>query len=1061
VAVLLDSLGRSRTGGFAMARSPCACRVRVRSGVTVFRLLGAVELELAGRLVELGPVKQRTVWAALLVDAGHLVTWSDLAERVWGEVPPAGPRRVLYTYGNRVRRVLDRANAAGEEPQARLVRRAGGYLLEIDPDRVDLHRFRRLVATAREPSCSDDDQADLLREALRLWRGTPLPDLPGEWAAGVRDTWQKQRIGAVVHWAEAELRLGRHEDVIGPVRTLLAEHPFAEPLAGVLIRALAAAGQDAEALDCFAVTRARLVDELGIEPGPGLRAVHEALRRGELTQRTHTAAPPASSVTVRPVPAQLPADVHAFTGRQAELSELDSLLAAANHTDDRALRAAGAAAPPSAALISAVSGTAGVGKTALAICWAHRVRDAFGDGQLYVNLRGYDPEQPVSAADALAGFLSALGVAGQDIPLDEGERAARYRTEISGRRMLVVLDNAGSVEQVRPLLPGTASCVVVVTSRDSLAGLVARHGARRLDLDLLPIADAVILLRRLIGERVVAEPDAAAVLAQQCGRLPLALRVAAELATARATVPLSELVGELADQQRRLDLLDAGGDPRAAVRAVFSWSYQHLPAEAGRVFRLLGLHPGPDLDPYAVAALAGHGLDRARRLLGQLTRAHLTQPTGPGRHGMHDLVRAYAARLAHAEDSEAYRQAALTGLFDYYLATAGAAMDTLYPAERHRRPHAAVSPAPAPPLTERAAARAWLDAERHTLTAVCAHTAAHGWPAHTTRLSATLFRYLDTGGYYPDALTVHSHALYAARHAGDQAGEAYALTYLGAVHFRMGRYESAADHNQRALALHRRTGDRAGEARTLNNLGTDYERLGRYGPAADHYQQALLLYRRIGDRAGEADALNNLGEVDRRLGRYGPALEHHRQALALYRELGDRVGEAHALTDLGDVGIQAGRYGAAADDYQESLTLFRELGHRVGEAYALSHLGDAHARLGRYGPAADYHGQALALSRETGDRYGEACALNGVGEAMHLTGRSAEALAQHGAALAVAVEIGERDEQARAHAGLGQNHHAAGDLTRAREHWQLALALYTDLSSPRAEDARAQLVALG
>ena len=370
-------------------------------------------------------------------------------------------------------------------------------------------------------------------------------------------------------------------------------------------------------------------------------------------------------------------------------------------------------------VISAIGGTAGVGKTALAVQWAHQVAGRFPDGQLYVNLRGYDPGQPVTAADALAGFLRALGVPGQDIPAEEDERAARYRSLLAGRRMLVVLDNAGSVEQVRPLLPGAAGCVVLVTSRDALAGLVARDGARRLDLDLLPLPDAVGLLRALIGARVDADPAAAAALAERCARLPLALRVAAELAAARPDVPLAELAGELADQQRRLDLLDAGGDPRTAVRAVFSWSYRHLDADAGPGVPAGRPAPRPRLRP-----ARRRRADRHHRGAGPpgcwtvLARAHLIQPAGPGRYGMHDLLRAYAAELAATEDGEEARRAALTRLFDYYLAGAAAAMDALYPAEQHSRPRPPASAQPVPPLPTAATARDWLDAERASLVGV-------------------------------------------------------------------------------------------------------------------------------------------------------------------------------------------------------------------------------------------------------------------------------------------------------------------------------------------------------
>jgi len=791
-----------------------------------------------------------------------------------------------------------------------------------------------------------------------------------------------------------------------------------------------------------------------------------------------------------PVPAQLPADVDVFTGRTAELAELDKLLP---HTAQCPPAAGGSS---TAVVISAVSGTAGVGKTALALRWAHRVRAEFPDGQLYVNLRGYDPDQPMAAGDALAGFLRALGVAGQDIPLEVDERAAAYRSLLDGRRMLVVLDNASSVEQIRPLLPGTPSALVVVTSRDSLAGLVARHGAQRLDLDLLPPSDAITLLRALIGERVNVESDEAAALAEQCARLPLALRVAAELAATHPATPLAALVAELADQQRRLELLDAGGDLHTAVRAVFSWSYQHLSAEAARAFRLLGLHPGPDLDPYAAAALTPTSVEQAQHLLDLLARAHLVQPTSPGRYGMHDLLRAYASHLAADEE----RRRALTRLFDHYLATAAAAMDTLHPAEQGRRPHIYPSGTATPPVDDPPAARAWLDAERTTLSVTCAHTATHGWPGHTTSLASTLFRYLHVGGHYPDAMAVHTHALHTARDTGDLAAEARTLSNLGAVYWEQGHYQQAADHFQQALILAHEIGDRADEAIALGNLGTVYRRQGHSEQAAEHHQQALTLFRELGDRAGEARALGNLGNVYWQQGRYQQAAEHHQQALTLFRELGDRADEARVLTSLGNVYSQQGRYQQASDHLQHALALSRELGDRAGEASALDNLGlvyqrqdryqqavehhqqalaltreignrageadvltslgNVYQRQDRYDHAADHHQQALTLFRELGDRAGEARALNGVGETHHATDQFDQARIQHTAALALATQISDRYEQARAHNGLAHTHHAIGELDQARHHWRHALTLYTDLGIPDADDIHAHLATL-
>jgi tetratricopeptide (TPR) repeat protein/transcriptional regulator with XRE-family HTH domain len=753
---------------------------------------------------------------------------------------------------------------------------------------------------------------------------------------------------------------------------------------------------------------------------------------------------PADPPTSTHVPAQLPADVSAFTGRAEQLAQLDTLLA-------------GIGDQPNAVIISALSGTAGVGKTALAVHWAHQVIDRFSDGQLYVNLRGYDPDQPMAPADALARFLTALGVAGPDIPQDLDDRAARYRSEIAGRRMLILLDNARSVEQVRPLLPGSSACTVVVTSRDSLAGLVAIHGAHRLDLDLLPPADAVALLRRLIGPRVDAEPDATTILAGQCARLPLALRVAAELATRRPTTPLTELIAELADQQRRLDLLDSGGDPHAAVKAVFSWSIQHLPADAVRVFRLLGLHPGPDADPYAAAALAGTGLAPAHRVLDLLARAHLVHPTTLGRYGMHDLLRTYAAGLTRTHDTDQTRHAALGRLFDYFLATAATAMDSLYPAEAHRRPRVAPPATPVPDLTDPNRARAWLDTERACLVAAAAHAAAHGRPTHTIQLSTTMHRYLQGGGHYHDALLLHGHAHRAAAQVGDVAGESHALRELGATYLQLGRYGLADDYLQRALAQFRQTHDQTGEAITLTTLGVIHERLGSLRPAVDHHERAVDLFRSVGDQTGEAQALNNLATAELRLRRYGPAADHLTDALALFRKLGNMLGEAHALNNLGLVEQERGDDRSAADHTQQALARFRKLGNLMGEARAMENLGVIHIHLGQPKQAADYFSQALTYYRETGDEDGKAWPLNGLGEAARAAGHPADALTYHTEALTIATETGIRDQQACAHIGLGQAHRALGDLAHARAHYEQALALCTDLDLPDAAQVRAYL----
>jgi DNA-binding SARP family transcriptional activator/tetratricopeptide (TPR) repeat protein len=1042
-----------------------------------FRLLGPVELWTGAAPVELGPAKQRTVLAALLVDAGRVVPVEELADRVWGPALPAQPRRLLHAYVTKARAVLREALPAAVAVP--LDRRADGYLLQAGAEQVDLHRFRGLADRARDLT-DDAARAAALREALTLWRGAALTGLSGPWVERTRDDLERQRVAAVVAWAGLELRLGNPHAVLADLRELAGRYPLAEPVAAALMQALADTGRPADALALYSTMRRRRVDERGTEPGPRLRELQEAVLRGDRdagalrTPATNGTAGTAAGTTAGtagtaagtaaasagadpapgPPPAQLPADIPGFTGRARELSELDGLLA-------------GVAAAPAAPLsITAVSGPAGVGKTALAVRWAHEIRSRFPDGQVSVDLRGAGPGQPMTAGEALAALLAAFGVAGPDLPVDVAERAARWRAETSGRRILIVLDNAASVEQVRPLLPGAGGCLLVVTSRDPLTALAARPGAHRLALEPLPAADAVALLRVPAGGRVDAEPAAAAALAEDCGRLPLALWIAAELAASRPGVPLADLAADLAAglTDHRRPALAAGGDAPGAVRPVFSWCYQQLAADMARAVRMLGRHPGPDCDAYALAALTGSGLDAAAGLLERLRRAHLVHPLGgPGlaaRYGMHDLLRGYAAERAAADAGTDDQPAAVTRLFDYYLATAAAAVDLLHPAERSRRPPVAPSGGPVPPIADAGAARRWLDAELPALIVLCTRAAEHGQLGHARRLRATLYRYLDAGGHHEAALAVHTAGLDAARQAGDPVAEADALTHLGVVRWRLGQHEQAAADQRRASGLYHRTGQPLGEARALNGLGIAYQTLGRYEQAADHHLTALTLYQQLGDRLGQARALSNLGAAEQTLGRYDPAAGHLRQALTRYRQVGEPLGEASALTNLGLIETQRGRPDQAIDCFHQAIALFREGHQPAGEAKARTLLGEVYAGLGRYREAIDLHREALDLLRRIGDREAEVDALNSLGDAWRGAGRLVDAHDTYTAARAAAVRTGERHQQARADTGLGDTCRATGQGEQALRHWRRALDLYTELGSPEAAEILVRLEAL-
>jgi DNA-binding SARP family transcriptional activator len=688
-----------------------------------FGVLGPVEVWVDGRQADAGHARQRAVLAVLLLDAGRVVPLDVLIDRVWGEDPPRSVRNIVYGYVARLKALI----ASGQDPGVSLSRCTGGYVLRAEAEHVDAGRFRRLVTEAAAAAEDGERAAAALGRAVALWRGPALAGLDSPWLNAMRATLELERSAAMLDLGDIRLRRGEHAALAGELTGQAAAAPADERLIGQLMLALYRCGRQAEALRWYEQTRRHLADELGTDPGPALAALHQQILRADRALAAPAAAVPAAEPDARaalirppaaPVPRELPADVSAFTGRAAELRRLDELTGGAT----RAGRA-------SAAVISAVSGTAGVGKTALAVHWAHRAAGMFPDGQLHVNLRGYDPAQPLTSAGALAVFLRALGVPDDDIPAGEDRRAASYRSLLAGKRMLVVIDNARTADQVRPLLPGTAACAVVVTSRDSLAGLVARDGAARVDLDLLPLDDAVGLLRELIGARADAEPAAAAELAGQCSRLPLALRVAAELAAARPGIPLADLTCELADEQRRLDLLDADGDQRTAVRSVFSWSYRHLDTAVARAFRLTSRHPGPDFDSPAAAALTGCTVDQTRRALDTLARAHLVHPTGPDRYGMHDLLRAYGRRLADAEEGEQRVREALARLADHYVHAAAGASDPPCP-----------SVAPRPEAAENGETPRWIVEQRAILIAAAAEFAG---PRRATRLDMTLLRRAD------------------------------------------------------------------------------------------------------------------------------------------------------------------------------------------------------------------------------------------------------------------------------------------------------------------------------
>jgi len=940
------------------------------------RLLGPVELEVRGQLMELGPPQRRTVVAALAVDAGRPVPVDVLTERVWGVAAPPGARRALHAHIARIRRVCEQTGDAGEEA-LRLLRRSGGYQLQADPDQVDVHLFRRLDGLARQPGQPAGTRVSLLREALALWRGEPLSGLVGPWAERVRQTWRRRRIDAAVLLAELELREGDPAAVVEPLTELLGEHPLTEPLAETLMRALHAVGDSAGALRCFAEIRQRLAEELGADPGERLSGTHEAILRGRpagavrparragssaprTTAAVSRTTPSAAAADVtdsapgpRDIPAQLPMGIGNFTGRAEELARLDDLLAEVERQ-------------PTAVVVSALSGTAGVGKTALAVHWARQARAAFPDGQVYVNLRGFDPGgAAVGVAEVVRGFLDAFGVPANRVPRGLDAQAALYRSLLAGRRVLIVLDNARDAEQVRPLLPGAPGCLALITSRNRLTGLAAAEGAHLLPVDLLTPAEARELLAGRLGAvRVAAEPAAVDEIVVQCAGLPLALAVVAARAAGRPGLPLTGLADELRTAARRLDPLD-GDDELTAVRSVFQWSYRMLSPEGARLFRLLGLHPGPDTTAPAAAALAGITVAGAGVLLAELTEAQLLTEHRPGRFTAHDLLRAYAAELAVVHDSDATRHSATHRLLDHYLHTAYAA-DALL---TRRRDPMTLAPAVPGALPGRPAdqeeALAWFSAEYPVLLSAVQRRQP-GFDTHTWQLAVTLGTFLERQGHWQALAAAHTAALESARHSHDQPGQANAHRGLGLAWHRLERPDLSREHYLLGLGLFRELGNPAGQARIHQNLAIAASARGVHKEALEHARLSLDHFRAAHDRGGQAIALNEIGWYLAKLGEHREALAYCRQALAAVQEIGDLNGEAHTWDSLGYVHRLLGRFTEAVECYEQALRLFRKTGDRRSEALGLAYLGDTHEAAADPGAAELAWSRALAVFDELG-----------------------------------------------------------------------------------------------
>jgi DNA-binding SARP family transcriptional activator len=939
-----------------------------------FRLLGPLEVRAGEDWQGIGAPKWRSVLAVLLIRTGQVVPADVLINELWGDAPPAKATNLISIYVLRLRRLL------GDADSALLVTRAPGYQLRIGAADSDAQVFEAMVRDGRRALAAGEaeDAATRLAEALALWHGSPLADVaPTPLVEAEAERLAELRLDATELRIRAELACGGHAQVIPELRRLLASHPLREGLWLLLMQALDGAGRHAEALDAYSQARTAISDELGVDPGTelrqfyaGLLARDDVLARdggdapGDILAGTVTAgsAPAGSAAAAAalpqpvPVPAQLPMDVADFTGRDDQIRHLVGLLSGTGDDGDSG-----------AVRIALVAGSGGLGKTSLAVHAAHRVRASFPDGQLFVDLLGATAH-PLAAGDVLARFLRDLGIDGRQIPIDEDERAARYRTSLAGRRVLVVLDNARDAAQVRPLLPGTASCAVLVTTRGRMPDLAS---TRLVDLDVLDDDDALTLFTRIVGDqRAADEPEATAELLLACVGLPLAIRICAARLASRSGWTIRDLASRLRDTRRRLDEMRVGD---LEVRASFQVSFASLPASAhpdgitpADAFRMLGLWPGPSISSAAAAALFGTPESRAIDALETLVDAHLLESTAPDRYKFHDLLRVYSSERAMADLSGPARDAAIGRLLTWYVRTADAAATAVAP----HRYNMALEPGGADPapLSFAAAddALSWYDGERANVVAATRQAAASGRHDIAWRLPAPLFIVFESRYNWADLITTHRIALDSARRAANRQGEAWVLNSLGVALGITGDSEGI-DCLEQALSIRREIGDRKGEAQAANNLADTYQRLGRPGEALDPLWRALDLNRDVGYRYGEGVALVNLGDVLLQLDRADEAIDCLQQARRTFAEIEDADGAGFALYCLGRSYLSLGRDADAMNCLRQSLTSHQAAGNRLRQAVTLRLLGRAQARNDLAAQARESWAQAAAIFDDLGD----------------------------------------------------------------------------------------------
>ncbi len=985
-----------------------------------FRVLGPTELWSAGQQYDLGPARERSVLAILLLTPRTIVPCDSLIDRLWGLEPPAKARESLSVYIARLRASLRQAAGDG----VRLAGRANGYVLDIDPESVDLHQFRRLRRQADALTGSGDyaHAADLLREADALWRGQALAGVRGDWAARMRDSLEEERRAAILERVECELELGRHADLVGELRGLLTQYPLDETFIAHQMTALYWSGRPADALSLYRETRDRLIEEQGTEPGPVLSELHQRILRRdpELAVRLASKRP-----GLVPSLDTLPPETTEFVGRSEELAVL-------------------AGQPGETPQVSVIEGMPGVGKTSLAVRAARMVADQYPDGTFYLSFHTHDPESAsLDSAEALHRLLRMLGVPAAQIPDSVGERAAMWRAQLSRRRALVILDDAARHDQIRPLLPANGRSLVLITARRRLD----LEGAHVLTLDVLPVQDAVALFMRTAGTAIVGEPDEVAAVVALCGHLPLAIQLTAGRLAQGYPLRAADLMLELAKLPARLDR----GPASPEVMSAFDLSYRALEPDHQRFFRRLGLSPCADVSLHCAAALGGGTLAETEKALAALLDHHLLVRGPAGMFRLHDLIRGYAAARAAQDDPSPERRQAVGRLLDYYLCAADKADRVLLPF-RHRMPvPVSHPPTTSPALRTKEDAASWLELEWRNILQVAQHAGRHEWKRQCADLVHVLAGFVEIKGRWDEAIAAQTLALQASRDLVDDARTARAAIELCVINQQIGRHEATLALAEEAAAIYRALGDQRGQADALDQIGLVHQRSTRAREALAYFNEARLLYSDVTDAHGQANALSHCGIACWHQGRYPDAVSHLHEALSLYREVGDRRGEAKTLNNLGKMQLHSGYHRDALESYTESLKIFTDIGGAQNQAILYHNIGSVYHYKGSYEEGLVAYRRALAIYGEISDLPDQADVLNDIGALYQCAECYDEALIHYEKAMLLAEEIGSLAQQVIALRGIADVRRGFGRYDQAFDNYQTALRLAREIGDPYEE----------